>query len=99
MSKLLSHRWTNDVHDIPVLCIEKGRGKISISELQQYLLYEARIENNWFITFTTHEGAGEVGWPEEEPKGDKIFLYPYSGDDTCPICASILPPEFCPQCG
>ena len=25
--------------------------------------------------------------------------YEYSGDNDCPVCASIMPPEYCPHCG
>ena len=99
MSRLLKHHWTEDYRGNSALCIEKSRGKISLDELEEYLRYEARIHSHFMIMINASESAGDIGWPVEEPKGDRMLLYEYSGDDNCPLCASIMPPEYCPHCG
>ena len=99
MSKLLKHYWTEDYRGQSVLCVEKSRGKISLAELENYLLHEARIHSHWIIIINASEGACDVGWPLAEEQNDKVFLYEYSGEDTCPLCAYIMPPEYCPHCG
>jgi len=99
MSSLLKSRWTEDFRGQSVLCVEKSRGKISLTELQAYLAHEARLCGHWIVVLNTNESACEIGWPEEEQKGDKIHLYEYIGEDTCPVCSKFAPPEYCPDCG
>jgi hypothetical protein len=96
----LTHEYVRTEHSgSNALCVKKTRGKISIEELGDYLRYDARIYGQWVIMLNASETACEVGWPTDEPKGDSILLFEIEPEGSCPICATLLPPEYCPHCG
>ena len=99
MPKLLKCYWRESARGLDILCVEKSRGKISLTELQEYLLYEARIYGHWAILLHSNESACDVGWPTEPPKGDRVYLYGVSEGQVCPVCHELTPPEYCPHCG
>lgn len=96
---LLKHQWVTDRFGKSALCVQKSRGKINMNELADYLRYDAHIYSHWAIMLNATESTCDVGWPEDEPKGDKVFLYQLGEGETCPVCAQMLPPEYCPHCG
>jgi len=81
------------------LCVRKSRGKITIDELGDYLRYNTRLYGHWVIILNTNESTCDVGWPDDELKGDSIILYQVEQDAACPVCAQTTPPEYCPHCG
>jgi hypothetical protein len=98
MSKL-THEWDRDVFGNPVLLLRKARGKISLDESANHLRYDDRLAGHWVIILNASEATCGVGWPIEEPKGDVIELYQIEAENTCPVCARLTPPEYCPHCG
>ena len=87
-----------------VLLIRKSRGKLTLQEINDLLLYEdgGKYNGLYAIVLNASESAcGGSGWDDgSEPKGDVAELYElYAGND-CPVCRKLLPEkDFCPHCG
>lgn len=102
MSKL---EWRNEqnIKGNQVLILTKKKGKISVQEVEEFLLREGGGSFNGYyaMIIKATESMCEVsGWMDEDKQGDMVELYPlYQGED-CPICSKLLPPfKYCPECG
>lgn len=101
---LLKAHWDKSYRGRSILLFEKIRGKISVREVENYLLYE---EGQKFagcyaiLIHATESCCGGSGWDDgSEPKGDSLELFPIEEDECCPVCGEITPPYvYCPRCG
>lgn len=94
-----------DWHDRPCVVIRKRRGKLTLAEVKEILHFEDNHRwNGYYIlplncTESTLGGNGCFDLMDEPP-GDAVTLYELEEGDTCPVCASALPPfRYCPNCG
>lgn len=86
------------------LWVRKVRGKLTVSEIEELLLYEGNglYSGQWIIHINASEsGCGNSGWDDgAEPKGDTVMLIQILEQESCPICGKLAPPfEYCPTCG
>ena len=86
------------------LRIEKKRGKLTLAEIQDLLMYEEsqRYCGHYTIILNCSEAAmgGDDLYLEDGQKGDTVALYQIEEGETCPVCAEKSPPfEYCPSCG
>lgn len=93
-----------DLQDRPIVRITKRRGKLTLEEVSDLLLYEGRGEWNghYAIVLNCSESTlGGIGmYDEEEPKGDALDLYPLEYFEECPVCGKMSPPfQYCLNCG
>lgn len=96
--------WDYDMHDNSILVLEKKRGKLSLSEVGDFLRYEkyGSLQGNYVLIIRAGEATcGGSGWmDEEEPKGDQWALYRVEERECCPVCANLTPYyQYCPECG
>lgn len=86
MSKL-KYNWDTDIYGKEVLRVEKKRGKITLSELEDLLRYEPRgiLQGQWVIVLNCIESTCDgTGWHGDEEQGDVVMLREIVDD--CPIC-------------
>ena len=96
----INYSWDKDTRGRSVLVVEKKRGKFTLAELERFLLYDAPARGVWLLVTNASENVSEAGgWFEDERKGDRVTFYLYDDDGTCPICAALVVPEYCPNCG
>ena len=85
------------------ILIKKKKGKLSISEIQNLILYESgsNFHGHYAMVLNcSDDAAGGDGLSNEVSEGDSIVLYQLFEGDTCPVCNNLLPPfECCPNCG
>ena len=100
MSKLMCE-WDRDHTGRNVLVLSKKRGRIPLSEICEFLLYERHLHGHYaFIISVTESMFGGSGWMDEVvPEGDRLELFEYTPGDDCPLCGQLAPPEHCPHCG
>lgn len=83
--------------------MRKARGKLSLDEITEFLQLEnhGHHQGQYAILINATESAmGGSGWGmEETPKGDVVELILLNGEEPCPICTEMLPPDYCPECG
>ena len=76
MKRGTSVAWGNDSHDVPVLTISKKRGKLTLSEIQDTLLYEKghQLCGRYAILLNCTEAAvgGNGLWGFEDDIGDAV---------------------------
>lgn len=87
-----------------ILRICKSRGKLTLREIADLLLYEdnGKYNGRYAIFINASESAcGGSGWDDgSEPKGDFADLYELSAGNDCPVCGKLLPDkDYCPHCG
>lgn len=92
--------WDKSAQGHDILVLHKKRGKIALSDLTEYFLYE-RQQHGFFVFLVraSEEMCGGSGWPMDTPEGDFVELYEYISEENCPICGQVAPPEYCPHCG
>jgi len=96
----ITYRWDNDSRDRPILVLEKAKGKFTLDEITDYLLYDSRQYGKYAIIINASESAcGGSGWGEEDRPGDIAILYEILERDNCPICGDTTPYQYCPECG
>lgn len=93
-----------DIHSIPLVRIEKRRGRLTLEEVCDLLRTEDRGEwwGHYAVLLNCSESTvgGDGYWDDEPPAGDALDLYPLGDSDTCPCCGNMLPPfKYCPNCG
>lgn len=101
---LLKAHWDENYQGRSVLLFEKTRGKISVREIENYLLYEEgqKFAGCYAILIRATESClGGSGWDDgSEPKGDSLELFPIEEYENCPVCGEMTPPYlYCPRCG
>lgn len=102
--KGITVEWGKDFAGNNTLLIMKARGKLTISEIEELLLYEGNgaYSGQWVIHINASESAyGGSGWDDgTAPKGDAIMLLQILEQESCPICGKLTPPfDYCPACG
>lgn len=86
-----------------VYLIKKSRGKLSVDEITEFL----QRENNGFyqglyiiVVNATESATGGSGWyPDEPSTGDEVEVFQLVGEEHCPACSRLIPPDYCPECG
>jgi hypothetical protein len=78
--------------------VRKARGKLSMEEITD-ALREAEMFGGWAVILRVGEDSGYQGWMDEDTRGDSVFLYELEDGEQCPICASQLVVNYCPNCG
>lgn len=97
---LYNFEWDKDRHGKSILRVQKSRGKISITELQEELSRDYRFCGAWAVVFAAREDGFQCWGGEETAKGDVLELYPVNDGEDCPICAAVYSGvEYCPHCG
>ncbi len=96
--------WDYDMHDNSILVLEKKRGKLSLSEVGDFLRYEKHgsLQGDYVLIIRAGEATcGGSGWMDEvEPKGDQWVLYQVEERERCPVCSNLTPYYlYCPECG
>lgn len=96
--------WDYDMYDNSILVLEKKRGKLSLSEVGDFLRYEksGSFQGNYVLIVRAGEATcGGSGWmDEEEPKGDQWVLYKVEQGEPCPVCSRMAPSiQWCESCG
>ena len=104
MKRGIEMSWACDHKDRPHLRIEKKRGKLTLEEIQDLLMYEEsqRYCGHYAILLNCSESAVDGGslYLEEEQKGDTVALYQIEEGEICPVCGGYTPPfVYCPNCG
>lgn len=104
MARGITFEWEQDFHGNNLLVIRKSRGKLTIREIGDLLLYGGGGLRNgrYAIIINASESAyGGSGWDDgTEPKGDVVELVQLEPFEKCPMCAAMLPdPDYCPECG
>lgn len=102
MAKGITIERGNSLGDNDVFVLRKSRGKLNLDEITEYLQQEQNgfYQGHYVIILNATESAmGGSGWGNDEPKGDTVEEIRLEGDVTCPICAKMLPPDYCPDCG
>lgn len=98
----LTAEWDMDAFGNSVLILRKKRGKIALSDISEFLMYERQLYGNFVLFVRSSESMmGGCGWFDDlnQPQGDAVELYEYQPEDGCPICGHLAPPEYCPHCG
>ena len=103
MSKLTSY-WTEDFAGSQILVVQKKRGKITITELEEYLRYSpsGMFQGHWAILLNSSDSpCGGSGWMDEiEELGDQVGLYQIEEYEKYPVCRAVTPLlTICPYCG
>jgi len=88
MAKLV-HEWDRDAQGDGVLVVRKARGKIGVSELEDYL--RCNLVGRWqrryaILLNASEETCGAPGLFESDTAGDCVVLYPVDPDADCPVC-------------
>ena len=101
---LLKAHWDENYQGRSILLFEKTRGKISVREIENYLLYEEgqKFAGCYAILIRATESCcGGSGWDDGSvPKGDSLELFPIEEYESCPVCGEMTPPYlYCPRCG
>lgn len=104
MKRGIQMEWDYDYMDHLLLRISKARGKLTLEEIQDLLLYEngQQFCGHYAILLNCSEGTigGNGVYLEEDSKGDSVALYQVEQEGTCPVCGENTPPfEYCPNCG
>ena len=104
MKRGIEMSWAYDYKDHQVLQIVKKRGKLTLEEIQDLIMYEEgqRYCGCYAILLNCSEDAigGNGLFLEEDQKGDAVDLYQIEDGETCPVCGKYTPPfEYCPNCG
>ena len=104
MKRGIELSWRYNHKDQLVLRIEKKRGKLTVAEIQDLLMYEEsqRYCGHYAILLNCSEAAADGGslYLEEDQKGDAVTLYKIEDGETCPVCSEYTPPFlYCPACG
>ena len=104
MKRGIEMSWAYDYKGRLALRIEKKRGKLTLAEIQDLLMYEEsqRYCGQYAIILNCSEAAmgGDDLYLEDGQKGDTVALYQIEEGETCPVCAEKSPPfEYCPSCG
>lgn len=104
MKRGIEMSWAYDYKGRLALRIEKKRGKLTLAEIQDLLMYEEsqRYCGHYAIILNCSEAAmgGDDLYLEEGQKGDVVALYKIEDGETCPVCGKYTPPfEYCPNCG
>ena len=100
MAKIKAHWDRDDAGSFLVL--EKSRGKLSFDEMADFIRYELRHYGHFIVFLNCGEqtcGGNGLFFEESDPKGDSVRLYEYAGEDNCPACGRMTPPQYCPECG
>lgn len=97
-SKIKSE-WGTDCYGQRCLILQKKRGSISQQELADHLRYELKEFGIYISILNAAESTCGVGWPEEDSHGDAVVLYLYENEGSCPVCAHMAIPNYCPHCG
>lgn len=93
-----------DHHGTEVVRIQKSRGKLTLSEIEEILRYEynQRWVGHYVILLNCSEATldGPGIFDEDEPAGDAVDLYRIEEGEFCPVCGEFTPPFlYCPNCG
>ena len=104
MKRGIEMSWAYDYKGRLALRIEKKRGKLTLAEIQDLIMYEERQRycGHYAIILNCSEAAmgGDDLYLEDGQKGDTVALYQIEEGETCPVCAEKSPPfEYCPSCG
>lgn len=92
--------YEEDIHGKTVLRLRRKRGKISVSEIEEFLMYESKLYGFYAIVLRCTESyVGASGWFDElDDPGDVVDLYPIEDGDNCPVCGRNVV-MCCPECG
>ena len=104
MKRGIEMSWAYDYKGRLALRIEKKRGKLTLAEIQDLLMYEEsqRYCGHYAILLNCSEAAADGGslYLEEDQKGDAVDLHQIQEGEFCPICGEYTPPFlYCPTCG
>ncbi len=104
MKRGIELSWRYNHKDQMVLRLEKKRGKLTLEEIQDLLMYEEsrRYCGHYAILLNCSEAAADGGslYLEEDQKGDAVDLHQIQEGEFCPICGEYTPPFlYCPTCG
>lgn len=104
MSKIIVESSWDNSERFMVLNLKKKRGKISLSEIEDFLRYESggQYHGHYAIIINAIESTcGGSGWIDDiEPAGDCVTLYPLEEQSYCPCCGKVIPfIDYCPACG
>lgn len=104
MAHGISFESGNDEYGNLLLTIRKSRGKLTIREIEDLLLYgDGGVRNGHYalIINASESACGGCGLDDgTEPKGDAVTLIQLETYGKCPVCAAMLPePDYCPDCG
>lgn len=98
----IEYRWDRGDFGRSLLVLTKAKGKLSIGEIEQYLLADYRLHGHYVILIkATESQMGGSGWGDEkEPVGDVVVLCQVEECSLCPICGvEAKPKDYCPHCG
>ena len=104
MKRGIEITWAYDFTGRMYLKISKARGKLTLEEIQDLLLYEnnQKLCGHYAILLNCSEETigGNGVYLEKDSKGDSVGLYQIEQEGTCPLCGEHTPPfEYCPHCG
>jgi len=104
MKRGIEMSWAYDYKGRLALRIEKKRGKLTLAEIQDLIMYEERQRycGHYAIILNCSEAAmgGDDLYLEDGQKGDTVALYQIEEGETCQVCAEKSPPfEYCHSCG
>lgn len=93
-----------DNRDLPVLRIEKQRGKLTLEEIDEILLYGDSNAYNGHYALLLNASEATIGgngmWFQDDFEGDCVELHIIQDGEHCPLCSKLLPPfDCCPSCG
>jgi len=96
----IEHNWKSDARGRSVLVLTKTRGRLTLDEITDYLLYNAKLYGQYVILLNASESVcGGCGWGDDEKQGDSVALYEIIEQEKCPICKGVTPLQYCPKCG
>lgn len=103
MKRGMSVKWNGDDGSLE---IRKARGKLTVDEIEEVLLYGQddmgqRLNGYYAIILKCDEGRCESNgvYYDDEPKGDLVSAFPLYDRGECPVCQNTLPPrKWCPNC-
>ena len=104
MKRGIEMSWAYDYKGRLALRIEKKRGKLTLAEIQDLLMYEEsqRYCVHYAIILNCSEATVDGGglYLEEDQKGDVAILYQIEDGEICPVCGKYTPPfKYYPNCG
>lgn len=76
--------------------VRKSKGKLTLDEIEDAM--REVLPGAYAIVLRCDEGNG-YDFSGEKPKGDVVELCSLEDGDVCPVCAQLLPPQYCPECG